>query len=182
MAPSANFVNSSDTFGGSGNDHWLDPGTQWSYCKPDLDQDFVYCLGFISPTLTGNTRMKYPVSKCQCRYCVQPSLGCVASFASVQLSEQNGHRSLWEGQRRRDYFCFNSVAGPFSWDLATCSVSGLQPSNLIRSGPGQGIMTVFWNNPPSVSLLLILDFFHWYRLKQYSGQPLIYFAPKNTML
>lgn len=76
----------------------------------------------------------------------------------------------------------NSVAGPFSWDLATCSVSGLQPSNLIRSGPGQGIMTVYWNNPPSVSLLLILDFFHWYRLKQYSGQPLIYFAPKNTML
>lgn len=53
VAPSANFVNSSGTLGNQGNDHWVDLWTQWTYCKPDLDQDFVYYLGLISPTLTG---------------------------------------------------------------------------------------------------------------------------------
>lgn len=69
LAPSANFVTSNDTVRDQGSDHWVDLWTQWTYCEPDVDQDFVYYLDLMFPHSFGGTRM------------LPPSLRSVASDA-----------------------------------------------------------------------------------------------------
>lgn len=143
--------------------------TGWIYglsglnCEPDVDQDFVYYLDLMFPHSVGGTRMLPAISeKCWIRCCVYHALSCPGSPFSDVVTLVNGLRLFWGRTELSCHICL-SWCCKASWELATSSVSGFQSENLIRSGTGQGIMTLL-EQPTFSSLVIRSDCSCWCKL------------------